>query len=97
MSIYVSEPAAEWYKKELGLKSGDHVRFFARYSSGGGLHPGFSLGIAVEPPQHAALRTESGGVVFFMEEQDEWYLKGYKIEVKYLPEHDDIIYEYSPE
>lgn len=96
MGLHVSESAAEWYKKELGLKPGDYVRFFARYSAGGGLHPGFSLGIAVDSPQHPVLCTESGGIVFYMEERDEWYLKGYNIEVSYLPEHDDIVYEYSP-
>ncbi|MDO7905733.1 HesB/YadR/YfhF family protein [Paenibacillus sp. JX-17] len=97
MSIHVTEPAAAWYKKELGLHDGDYVRFFARYSSGGGLHPGFSLGIAVEQPQKPVLTEESGGLIFYMEEQDHWYLKGHTLEVKYLEEHDDIVYNYSEE
>jgi uncharacterized protein YneR len=29
-----------------------------------------------------------------MEDQDYWYLKGHHLEVKYLEEHDDIIYTY---
>lgn len=93
MSIQVTEPAAQWYIKELGLKRGDSIRFFVRYSSGGGLHPGFSLGIAVEPPQHPVLQHEAAGITFYMEDQDYWYLK-YHLEVKYLEEHDDIIYTY---
>lgn len=75
MSIQVTEPAAQWYIKELGLKRGDSIRFFVRYSSGGGLHPGFSLGIAVEPPQHPVLQHEAAGITFYMEDQDYWYLK----------------------
>ncbi|MBE0343386.1 hypothetical protein E4V51_23870 [Paenibacillus sp. 28ISP30-2] len=55
MSIQVTEPAAQWYIKELGLNRGDTIRFFARYSSVGGFHPGSSLGIAGEPPQHPGL------------------------------------------
>lgn len=27
MSIQVTEPAAQWYIKELGLKRGDSIRF----------------------------------------------------------------------
>lgn len=40
-TIHVSDRAARWYKEELNLNEGDSIRFFARYSSGGGLHPGF--------------------------------------------------------
>jgi uncharacterized protein YneR len=94
MSIQVTEPAAQWYIKELSLNRGDAIRFFVRYSSGGGLHPGFSLGIAVEPPQHPVLQHEAAGITFYMEDQDYWYLKGHHLEVKYLEEHDDIIYTY---
>ena len=97
MSIQVTEPAAQWYIKELGLNHGDAIRFFVRYSSGGGLHPGFSLGIAVEPPQHPVLQHKAAGITFYMEEQDYWYLKGHDLQVKYLEEHDDIIYTYSEE
>lgn len=33
--IHVTQEAAEWFKRELDLKNGQAVRFFARYSSGG--------------------------------------------------------------
>lgn len=97
MSIHVSEHAAEWYIKELGLEQGDAIRFFARYSSGEGLHPGFSLGIAVETPQRPVLQQQAAGITFFMEDQDFWYLKGHRLEVEYLKDHDDIVYRYAEE
>ncbi|MNW23501.1 Iron-sulfur cluster biosynthesis [compost metagenome] len=97
MSIHVTEQAAAWYKKELGLKDGDSIRLFARYSSGGGLHPGFSLGISVESPQRPVFENTAGGLTFYMEDQDSWYLKGHRVEVNYLQEHDDIVYNYAEE
>eukprot|EP01122_Echinamoeba_exundans_P011116 TRINITY_DN4312_c0_g1_i1.p3 TRINITY_DN4312_c0_g1~~TRINITY_DN4312_c0_g1_i1.p3 ORF type:complete len:111 (-),score=9.70 TRINITY_DN4312_c0_g1_i1:339-671(-) len=97
MQIQVSDQAARWYKKELDLQAGTFVRFFPRYSSGGGLHPGFSLGISVEEPREAGLTERSEEVTFFMEEQDLWYLNGYTLRVKYEESLDDISYIYEEE
>lgn len=41
MNMEISQAAAAWFKRELDLKNGDYIRLFPRYSSGGGLHPGF--------------------------------------------------------
>ncbi|MDT3424627.1 uncharacterized protein YneR [Paenibacillus forsythiae] len=97
MSISVSADAASWFKRELGLTEGDSIRLFPRYSSGGGLHPGFSLGIAVERPEHPGLEVSREGVVFYIEEPDLWYMEGYGLSIIYMPEEDDIEYRYEPE
>ncbi|PYE52103.1 hypothetical protein HUB98_28460 [Paenibacillus barcinonensis] len=94
-TLHVSEQAARWYKEELNLNEGDSIRFFARYSSGGGLHPGFSLGIAVEKPRHPAEQTEVSGIQFFMEDHDYWYLKGHQLHVDVVDEGHDIEYRYT--
>lgn len=64
MDMTISPEAAAWFKKELALQSGDSIRLFPRYSSGGGLHPGFSLGIATEAPSRPAVKAEQEGLVF---------------------------------
>ncbi|ANS74092.1 hypothetical protein AWM70_05470 [Paenibacillus yonginensis] len=92
--IHVAEDAARWYKKELNLAEGQSVRFFARYSAGGHIHPGFSLGIDTEEPKKPGISTNVDGIRFYMEEQDLWYLDGYDLKVSYDAESDDIIYEY---
>lgn len=97
MNIEVSHEAARWYVKELELKSGMFVRFFPRYSSGGGLHPGFSLGISVEEPTDPGITQQAGDVTFYMEESDLWYLKGYDLHVEYEESLDDISYIYKEE
>ncbi|MEC0240420.1 hypothetical protein P4H66_11210 [Paenibacillus dokdonensis] len=95
MKLRISNDAAKWYIKELGLQNGSALRFFPRYSSGGGLHPGFSLGISVEDPERPLLKEELEGIIFFMEEQDAWYLRGYDLVVRYLESQDDIEYIYE--
>ncbi|WP_136604801.1 HesB/YadR/YfhF family protein [Paenibacillus dokdonensis] len=95
MKLRISNDAAKWYIKELGLQNGSALRFFPRYSSGGGLHPGFSLGISVEDPERPLLKEELEGIIFFMEEQDGWYLRGYDLVVRYLESQDDIEYIYE--
>ncbi len=96
MDMTISPEAAAWFKKELNLKNGDSIRLFPRYSSGGGLHPGFSLGIATEPPARPAAEAEQGGLIFYMEEQDLWYMEGYSLSVNYVAAEDDIEYVYQP-
>jgi uncharacterized protein YneR len=94
MMIQVAEDAAEWYKRELDLAGGQSIRFFARYSAGGHIHPGFSLGIEVQKPKSPGLTTTVGGLTFYMEEQDLWYLDGYNLKVEYDRDTNDIRYEY---
>ncbi len=95
MNIRMSVDAARWYVRELNLNKGDSVRFFPRYSSGAGLHPGFSLGLSVEQPSKDILCQDVESIRFFLEEQDLWYLKGYDLVVNYVESHDDIEYVYE--
>lgn len=95
--IHVSNEAADWFKQELGLEAGQAVRFFARYSAGGKLHPGFSLGIDIDQPVSPGIKAEVGGITFYMEDQDMWYLDGYHLNVSYDQQRGDIEYEYEAE
>ncbi|MDQ0193331.1 HesB/YadR/YfhF family protein [Paenibacillus wynnii] len=95
MSIVISKEAASWFKRELGVTEGGYIRLFPRYSSGGGLHPGFSLGIAIEPPARPRIETTQEGIIFYIEEQDLWYMEGYGLSVVYSEAEDDIEYKYE--
>lgn len=96
MNMVISQAAAAWFKRELDLKNGDYIRLFPRYSSGGGLHPGFSLGIATEAPGRPAIHVEQDGIVFYMEDQDLWYMEGHNLRIEYVEAEDDIEYKYEP-
>lgn len=93
--INVTHEAAEWFKQELSLQAGQAVRFFARYSAGGKLHPGFSLGIDVDQPISPGIASKVEGITFYMEDQDMWYLDGYHLNVLYDQGLGDIEYQYE--
>lgn len=93
--IHVTQEAAEWFKNELGIQEGQSVRFFARYSAGGKIHPGFSLGIGIEEPVAQGISSVVSGIKFYMEERDLWYLEGYHLNVAYDAKEHDIEYEYE--
>ncbi|MNJ62845.1 Iron-sulfur cluster biosynthesis [compost metagenome] len=92
--INVTHEAADWFKDELGIEEGQAVRFFARYSAGGILHPGFSLGLQVEPPMSAGISSVVDGITFFMEDKDMWYLDGYHLQVAYDQAVEGIDFQY---
>lgn len=93
--IKITKEAAEWFIRELDLKEGQAVRFFARYSAGGHIHPGFSLGISVEQPEAAGISTVAEGITFYMEERELWYLDGYTLSISYNATEGDIVYAYE--
>ncbi|MFD3261025.1 HesB/YadR/YfhF family protein [Paenibacillus lentus] len=93
--INVTKEAAGWFKNELGVQEGQAIRFFARYSAGGTIHPGFSLGIEIESPVSPGTVSEVEGIKFYMEDKDLWYLKGYNLNVVYNQMHHDIEYKYE--
>ncbi|WP_409305657.1 HesB/YadR/YfhF family protein [Peribacillus sp. SCS-155] len=76
MKIVISDKAAEWYKTELELTSGDFIRFYARYGGYSPIQKGFSLGIIPETPVNPAATVEKEGVTYFVEDKDSWYFDG---------------------
>ncbi len=91
----ITQPAAKWYIDELDLQQGDCVRFFVRYGGFGGIHKGFSLGIAISKPQDPSLQTEASGVTFFVENSDQWYFDGYNFHIKYSRKYDEVNYQFT--
>lgn len=76
MNIVVDRDAASWLKQEMQLQPGDELRLFVRLGGCSTVHSGFSLGIVKERPVRPGLQAESEGIVFYMEEDNVWYLEG---------------------
>jgi uncharacterized protein YneR len=75
MKINMTDAAVAWLKEEIGLKTGDYLRFFARYGGCGNAQTGFSLGISKESPHVIGEAVTVEGITFFMEKEDLWYLQ----------------------
>ena len=73
MHIECDEKALRWFRSELGVEQGDAIRFFVKYGGDGAVHPGFSLGISVEPPKNVAAQADLGGIKLFIRDEDAWY------------------------
>jgi len=95
MNIQITNEAAAWYKEELGLKSGDYVRFFVRYGGCSTVQSGFSLGVSKEDPIDLSVKTESDGITFYIEEKDVWYFDGHDLVIELQPESKEPIFHYQ--
>jgi len=91
MKIVVEQGAANWYKQEMGLSNGAHLRVFVRLGGCGSVHPGLSLGVTQETPRYAAVTTEAEGIVFFMEEDNVWYLEDKDLHIRFDNQNEDIV------
>ncbi|ASS66890.1 MULTISPECIES: hypothetical protein [unclassified Paenibacillus] len=89
MKLTVDPEAARWYKEELNLQEGDQLRVFVRLGGCGSVQPGLSLGIMKDESRRPGLRQEEEGLVFFMEEDQLWYLDGKELHLRYDSAQDE--------
>lgn len=95
MRLLVEQAAANWYRSEMSLKEGDHLRIFVRLGGCGSVQPGFSLGVMRDVPRNPALNHVSEGIVFFMEEDNLWYLDNKKLRIAWDEQQEEIVMEVS--
>lgn len=95
MQIDISQPAFQWFKKELRLESGDEVRFFVRYGGHSTVQQGFSLGVTKEKATDIGSSTEVNGITFYIRRDDLWYFDNHDFKVKYNRATDSIEYSFS--
>ncbi|MFS0728026.1 HesB/YadR/YfhF family protein [Paenibacillus sp. 1P07SE] len=74
MKLVVEEKAARWYKEEMALSDGDHLRLFIKLGGCGSVVPGLSLGIMRDEPRQPGVQAQVQGVNFYMEQDQLWYL-----------------------
>lgn len=95
MQMTVTHEAANWFQRELGVRIGDSIRLFIKYGGTSTLHPGFSLGLAVESPSEIGLSAKTDGIMVFMREDDIWYLNNQDLTIEWDPTEDEPRYVLS--
>ncbi|MFT8323037.1 MAG: HesB/YadR/YfhF family protein [Bacillus sp. (in: firmicutes)] len=95
MKIFISDKAASWYKDEMLLKSGDYVRFFARYGGCSTVQQGFSLGISNEEPINIGVSTQKNGINYYIEDKDLWYFDGNDLLAEFNADANEPEYHYA--
>ncbi|EUJ19822.1 HesB/YadR/YfhF family protein [Listeria aquatica] len=91
MEIKVTEKARDWFKDEFDTSGENGIRLFAKYGgSNSSLHPGFSIGVAAEPPVEAVVTVNEDGLLFFIEDHDFWYFKDHDWAIDYDPKTEEV-------
>lgn len=92
MKLTITPKAVEWFKKELTIDEGMGVRFFGKVYGKTQVHEGFSIGMNVEAPDKPVAEVTEDGILFFADEADEWFFKGYDLVVDYDAKMDEPQY-----
>lgn len=95
LEIFVTKEAFVWFQKEMEIKHGDHIRFYARYGGSSPFHEAFSLGMNREEPNEIGTETVIENVHFYIEKDDEWFFNEHNLYVTIDTKNDEIAYEYK--
>lgn len=97
MKITVSDSASKWFQTEMGLASGNGVRFYGKVYGKTPVHDGFSLAMARDDePGEMYASTIKDGINFFVAMPDEWFFKGLDFDIDFDPEKgENLIYTYT--
>lgn len=95
MQITVSKDAQKWYEKEMGVGNGRGVRFYGKVYGCSPIHDNFSLALEVNEPSRPYAQVEENGIIYYIEEGDEWFFDGYDFFVDYDAQLDEPVYRYE--
>lgn len=95
VEITVSDKAIAWFKDEMGLQSGEGIRFFGKVYGKTNVHEGFSIGIAKEIATDPLVRVEIDDLIFSIDNTDDWFFAGYDLAVDYDVERDSPVYHFE--
>jgi uncharacterized protein YneR len=96
MEIKISDQAAAWYEREMHIKEGGFVRFFARYGGSSPIQQGFSLGLSLEEPESdIGAESKKNGITYYILEKDLWYFDGHDLQAEFNENAGEPDYQYS--
>ncbi|MGX9134682.1 HesB/YadR/YfhF family protein [Rummeliibacillus sp. JY-2-4R] len=95
MNIHITDQAYKWFLDEMSVKSGDFVRFYARYGGSNPFHEGFSLGMSKDEPMNPTVQVIINEVTFYIEEDDRWFFNDHDLYVDYDQDSEELSYEYK--
>ncbi|MRI85406.1 hypothetical protein GIY09_05885 [Aerococcaceae bacterium WS4759] len=94
MKLTVDKQAAAWFKEEVGIREGAGIRIKAKIYGGSPVREGFGLAIdPIEPLNPIVTYKADNGVLFFVEDTDEWFFDGHDLNIT-LNEHAEPHYVY---
>ncbi|MGX7181371.1 HesB/YadR/YfhF family protein [Enterococcus pallens] len=95
MKLTVTPAAQKWFKEEIVVSEGQGIKFYGKVYGKTQVHDGFSVGMSVDTPEKPLITEKVDGMLFFVEEADEWFFKRYNLIVDYDSDLDEPKYEFS--
>lgn len=96
MKLTVDEQAANWFKEEVGIREGAGIRLKAKIYGGSPVREGFGLAIdPTEPISPVATFEADNGVLFFVEDTDEWFFDEHDLLITLNKQLKEPYYIYS--
>lgn len=95
MKLTVTPKAIEWFKKEMDLDKEMGIRFYGKVYGKTQVHDGFSVGMSVDTPNQTIVQETIEDILFFIDEADEWFFKGYDLIVDYDEKLDEPKYRFE--
>lgn len=95
MNLIIEEKAQDWFLEEVGIPEGAGIRFKIRIYGSSPVNDTFALAIEPTYPHNAVTRFEGkNGLLYFIEQDDEWFFQGHDLIVSYDEELQEPIYIY---
>lgn len=83
MKLTITSEAQRWFQEEVEGSLEKGIRFYGKIYGNTAVHNGFSVGMAVDTPENPLVEKTVGGIVYFIEETDDWFFNGYDLCVDY--------------
>lgn len=93
----MSSEAIQWFKEEVGVKTGEKIKFYPQFYGSSPIQPGYSLAFAKQDDIDPIATYEKDGIIFFVENMDEWYFANHNLHIEYNEQKDEIEYHYIKE
>ncbi|MGC6769622.1 HesB/YadR/YfhF family protein [Enterococcus sp. LJL51] len=95
MKLTITPRAQKWFEGEIDVASGMGIRFYGKVYGKTDVHEGFSVGMSVDTPETPLIEVNEAGRLYFVEETDDWFFKGYDLLVDYNAKMDEPSYHFE--
>lgn len=95
MEIVISDSALKWFKEDVGLKTGDKVKFYPQIYGNSPVQQNYAIGFSVDnEPIDIVVKTEIGGFMFLIEGTNLWFFNEHDLHVDYNEKKDELEFSY---
>ncbi|ARQ03386.1 HesB/YadR/YfhF family protein [Macrococcoides caseolyticum] len=96
MNIYITDKAKQWFKEEVGLETGDKVRFYSKIYGSSKVQENHSLAFTIDKDDDKAVATiTEDGITYYVNEPDLWFFDGHDLYIEYDEQLEEVAYDYK--